>query len=1063
MFSKFFIDRPIFSMVLSIVVVIAGLVSMRALPIEEYPKVTPPQVMVMASYPGASADTISKSVAAPLEQQINGVDGMIYMTSTSSSSGLLMLSVSFAIGTDPDQATINVNNRVQQALNMLPKEVQSRGVTVAKRSTTILKLVALTSKNGTHDSTYMANYALINVIDELKRLDGVGDAGLFGRMNYSMRIWLIPDALSKHGLTPLDVATAVQEQNNQFAAGKFNQTPTPDSSEAFTYTVTTQGRLTTTDEFENIILKVNPDGSALRLRDVAEIELGSEIYDINAKMSGAAIVPIGVYLQSGANALVVSKLVDEAMERVSKNFPEDLNYLVPYDTTDFIRLSINEVYWTFFEAMVLVIAIIYLFLQSFRATIIPLIAVPVSIIGTFAGMYLLGFSINLLTLFGLILAIGIVVDDAIIVIENVERILRSDKRITVKEATYKAMQEVTSPIVAIVLVLCAVFIPVTFMGGFTGQMYQQFAITIVISVCISGMVALTLTPALCATYLSRDHNEPFWFVKKFNEFFDFSTKVFANGVMLVMKHSIISIVIMIAIIAATIKLFYTVPPGLVPSEDKGVLLVATWLPSAATLDRTDKVRDTIGQMVSSNENVKMATGISGFDITQATLKTNGAVSFVVLEDWEKRKNRNQSSFALANQFTMQLNMMIPEATSYVISPPPIMGLSMGGGFEMYIQDRTGGTTEALGNIVNAVVDAARQRNELNPFQIRSNFDDKVPQYVLNVDREKAKSLGISIVDAYSTLQATLGSYYINDFNLFGRTYQVNMQAKDTYRSEPSVLKNLMVKSRTTGELIPISSIADVKRSVGPDILERYNVFPSVKITGDPAPGYTSGDALRAIEEVANQMLPEGYNIGWIGTSYQEKKMSNSGREAIAFAVIFIFLILAAQYERWLMPLAVITAVPFAAFGAILAIWLRRMAGNEAMTIDLYFLVGLLVLVGLSAKNAILIVEFSMSLHEKGKSILDASIEAAKLRFRPIVMTSLAFTLGVVPLALSSGAGSASRHSIGTGVIGGMIAATTISIFFVPLFYSWLATLGSKYKQRKEEKEEKIMHKVSNYE
>ncbi|MDR0467763.1 MAG: efflux RND transporter permease subunit, partial [Campylobacteraceae bacterium] len=500
MFSKFFIDRPIFSMVLSIVVVIAGLVSMRALPIEEYPKVTPPQVMVMASYPGASADTISKSVAAPLEQQINGVDGMIYMTSTSSSSGLLMLSVSFAIGTDPDQATINVNNRVQQALNMLPKEVQSRGVTVAKRSTTILKLVALTSKNGTHDSTYMANYALINVIDELKRLDGVGDAGLFGRMNYSMRIWLIPDALSKHGLTPLDVATAVQEQNNQFAAGKFNQTPTPDSSEAFTYTVTTQGRLTTTDEFENIILKVNPDGSALRLRDVAEIELGSEIYDINAKMSGAAIVPIGVYLQSGANALVVSKLVDEAMERVSKNFPEDLNYLVPYDTTDFIRLSINEVYWTFGEAMLLVIIIIYLFLQSFRATIIPLIAVPVSIIGTFAGMYLLGFSINLLTLFGLILAIGIVVDDAIIVIENVERILRSDKRITVKEATYKAMQEVTSPIVAIVLVLCAVFIPVTFMGGFTGQMYQQFAITIVISVCISGMVALTLTPALCATY-----------------------------------------------------------------------------------------------------------------------------------------------------------------------------------------------------------------------------------------------------------------------------------------------------------------------------------------------------------------------------------------------------------------------------------------------------------------------------------------------------------------------------------------------------------------------------------
>lgn len=1061
MFSKFFIDRPIFSSVLSIIVVIAGLVSIKALPIEEYPEVTPPQVMVIANYPGASADTISKSVAAPLEQQINGVDDMIYMTSTSSSSGMLMLSISFAIGTDPDQATINVNNRVQQAVNMLPKEVQDRGVTVLKRSTTILKLVALTSKNATYDSTYMANYALINVIDELKRLNGVGDAGLFGRMNYSMRIWLIPDALNKYGLTPLDVAKAVQEQNNQFAAGKFNQTPTPDSKEAFTYTVTTQGRLSTPEEFGNIILKINSDGSALRLNDVAEIELGTEVYDVNAKLGGSDIVPIAVYLQSGANALAVSELVDDAMDRVSKNFPDNLEYVVPYDTTDFIQLSINEVYKTFAEAMILVMIIIYLFLQSFRATIIPLIAVPVSIIGTFAGMYMLGFSINLLTLFGLILAIGIVVDDAIIVIENVERILRSNKKITVKQAAYQAMQEVTGPVVAIVLVLCAVFMPVAFMGGFTGQMYQQFAITIVISVCISGMVALTLTPALCAQYLSRDHAEPFWFVKKFNEFFDFSTNIFANGVKLVIKHSVISIGIMLIILAVAAKLFMTVPTGLVPAEDKGVLLVATSLPSAATLARTDKVRDQIGKITSSNENVRMTTGVSGFDIIQSTLKTNGAISFIVLEDWDKRKDKNQSSFALANQFTGQLNMMIPEAISYALNPPPIMGLSISGGFEMYVQDRTGGSIEDLGSVVNSIVEAASIRPEL--VQVRSNFDDKVPQYVLTVDREKAKSLGISIVDAYSTLQTTLGAYYINDFNLFGRTYQVNVQAKDTYRSEPSVLKNLMVRSSTTGKLIPISSIADVERSVGPDVLERYNVFPSVKIMGEPALGYTSGDALNAIEEVANELLPEGYDIGWIGTSYQEKEMSGSGKQAFIFAVIFIFLILAAQYERWLMPLAVVTAVPFAAFGAILAVWLRRMAGNEAMTIDLYFQVGLLVLVGLSAKNAILIVEFAMLLHEKGKSILDASIEAAKLRFRPIVMTSLAFTLGVIPLAISSGAGAASRHSIGTGVIGGMLAATTISIFFVPLFYSWLATLGNKYRQKKEEREAKIMHKVSNHE
>lgn len=1061
MFSKFFIDRPIFATVMSIIVVIAGLVSMKSLPIEEYPEVTPPQVMVTAMYPGASADTISKSVAAPLEQQINGVDDMIYMTSTSSSSGLLMISISFSIGTDADQATINVNNRVQQALNSLPAEVQDRGVTVTKRSSTILKLIGITSTNQAYDSTYMANYALINVIDELKRVEGVGDASLFGNMDYSMRIWLLPDALKKYNLTPLDVLNEISDQNNQFAAGKFNQSPTTDSKEAFTYTVTTQGRLATAEEFGNIILRINPDGSALRLNEVAEIELGAQVYEVNAKTNGEEVVPIGLYLQSGANALATSKLVDSAMEEISKNFPEDLSYFIPYDTTDFIQITIEEVYKTFAEAMLLVMIIIYLFLQSFRATIIPLIAVPVSIIGTFAGMYMLGFSINLLTLFGLILAIGIVVDDAIIVIENVERILRSDKKITVKQAAYQAMEEVTGPVVAIVLVLCAVFIPVSFMGGFTGQMYQQFAITIVISVCISGMVALTLTPALCAQYLSREHNEPFWFVKKFNEFFDFSTNIFSHGVRLVIKHYFISIGIMVVILGLAVKLFMTVPTGLVPSEDKGFLLVATSLPSAATLSRTDVVRDEIGKLTTDNPNVNMTTGVSGFDIIQSTLKTNGAISFIILEDWSKRKDDNQSAAALANMFNMELNMKVANATSYTLVPPPIMGLSISGGFEMYVQDRTGGSAVELGAMANAIVEAARKRPEL--VQVRSNFDDQVPQYVLSVDKEKAKSLGVSLVDAYSTLQTTLGAYYVNDFNLFGRTYQVNVQAKDMYRSEPNDLNNIMVRSSTTNELIPISSIATANRSIGADVLERYNVFPSVKLMGDPAPGYTSGDALNAIEEVANEILTDGYGIGWVGTSYQEKAMSGTGSQAFVFAVIFIFLILAAQYERWLMPLAVVTAVPFAAFGAILAVWLRRLAGNEAMTIDLYFQVGLLVLVGLSAKNAILIVEFAMMLHEQGKSILDASVEAAKLRFRPIVMTSLAFTLGVVPLAISSGAGAASRHSIGTGVIGGMIAATTISIFFVPLFYSFLATLGMKYKKKKEEKEAQIMHKVSNHE
>lgn len=1038
MFSKFFIDRPIFATVLSIVIIIAGLVSIETLPVEEYPAVTPPQVYVSAVYPGASAETISKSVAAPLEQQINGVEDMIYMTSTSSSSGLLSIGVSFKIGTDPDQATINVNNRVQAILSSLPAEVQSRGVTVTKRSTTILKLVALLAQDDAYDETFIANYALINVIDELKRVDGVGDASLFGRMNYSMRIWLLPDALLKYDLTPIDVISAVKEQNNQFAAGKFNQTPT-NTQEMFTYTITTKGRLSTAEEFGNIILKINPDGSSLRLKEVAQLELGSESYEANAKLNGQKMVPVAIYLQSGANAISTSKAVDAALERVKLNFPEKLSYVIPYDTTSFIQVSINEVYKTFAEAMLLVMIIVYMFLGSLRATIIPIIAVPVSIIGTFAGMYLFGFSINLLTLFGLILAIGIVVDDAIIVIENIERILRADEKKSLKEAAYQAMEEVTGPVVAIVLVLCAVFIPVTFMGGFTGQMYQQFAVTIVISVIISGLVALTLTPALCSIFLKKEHPKPFWFVRKFNEFFDLSTIWFSQGVKLVLRYSLISILLVGGLLFITIQLLKVVPTGLVPPEDKGIVLAVTSLPPASTVGRTGIVRDQLIETGLKNKNIDMITGVAGFDLIASTLKTSGAISFIVLKDWSERKAANQSSFAIANQLNQEFAKN-PNAITFSLNPPPIMGLSISGGFEMYVQDRTGGTVASLGNLVNQVVDAARMRPELT--SIRSNFEDKVPQYTVTVDREKAKSLGVSVVDVYSSLQSTLGSYYVNDLNLFGRTYQVNIQAKDSYRAEPEDLKNINVRSLTTGKLVPINSLVSYQRSIGPDLLERFNVFPAVKVMGEPASGYTSGDALRAIEEVANEVLPEGYTIGWVGTSYQEKQMEGTGSQAFLFAVIFIFLILAAQYERWLMPLAVVTAVPFAVFGAILAIYLRGLSN------DLYFQIGLLVLVALSAKNAILIVEFSMQLHEKGMGIIEASIEAAKLRFRPIVMTSLAFTLGVIPLAISSGAGAASRHSVGTGVVGGMIAATSISIFFVPLFYSWLARLGEKLGKKK---------------
>lgn len=1038
MFSKFFINRPIFATVLSIVVIIAGLMSIRALPIEEYPEVTPPQVSVEATYAGASAETISKTVAAPLEQQINGVEDMIYMSSTASSTGTLTINVYFKIGTDPDQATINVNNRVQAALNKLPSEVQAQGVRVNKQSSTILKVISIISPNNSYDEIYMANYALINVIDELKRVEGVGNAALFGNQNYSMRVWMKPDQLAKYNLTPNDVISAISEQNAQFATGRFNQTPSK-TSQAYTFTVTTQGRFDKVDEFENIILKSNKDGSTLRLKDVARLELGAESYDVTATLNGQTMVPIGIYLQSGANALDTAKRVDTVMAKLAKSFPENMEYRIPYDTTTFIQISVNEVIKTFIEALLLVIAIVYLFLQNIRATIIPVLAIPVSIIGTFAGMYALGYSINLLTLFGLVLAIGIVVDDAIIVIENVERILHSKKDISVKDATIQAMKEVTGPVVAIVLVLCAVFIPVSFMGGFTGAMYQQFAITIVISVVISGMVALTLTPALCAIFLKKKEPKPFWFVKKFNEFFDASTNWFTNGVSLVVRHGVISIIVFAALMGITYQLFQKVPNALVPMEDKGFLIAVTSLPPASSLNRTEAVSAQVSNITNTMPDIEYNIAISGFDLLSGAAKTNAATTFLSLKDWSERKGPQQHSKALSGALNGAL-FGIPDATIFALNPPPIMGLSISGGFEMYLQDRTGGSLQELGNIANKIVEKASQRPEL--MMVRNSLNMNIPQYRVTLDREKAKALGVSIKDAFTTMQSTFGAYYVNDFNLFGRTYQVNVQSETDYREKPEDLKNVFVKS-SSGKLVPLSSLISYERTVGADVLERFNVFTAAKIEGEPAPGYTSGDALKAIEEVVKEVAPEGYATGWAGTSFQEKEMSGSGSQAFIFGIVFIFLILAAQYERWLMPLAVVTAVPFAVFGAIMAVYLRGLSN------DIYFQIGLLVLIGLSAKNAILIVEFAMQAQEKGKSIFDATLEAARLRFRPIVMTSLAFTIGVLPLALSSGAGAGSRHAIGTGVIGGMIAATTIAIFFIPLFYNWLAQLNAKFSKKGE--------------
>lgn len=1045
MISRFFIERPVFATVLSIVITLAGLMAMRGLPIAQYPDVVPPEVVVQATYPGASAESIAETVAAPLEQEINGVQDMLYMTSTASDAGTLQISVSFAIGTDPDQNTINVNNRVQAALSQLPQTVRNTGVQVDKRSSNILTVLTLFSPDQTFDTTYISNYALVNVIDALKRVEGVGDARLFGTQDYSMRIWLDPSKMARYELTPADVQAALQEQNSQFAAGSFGAMPN-ENEIAFTYTASTEGRFSNAEQFKNIILRTEDNGQVLRLGDVSRVELGAQSYSTSGSFSGNPAVPFAVYLAPGANSLATVERIRERMTELGKDLPNGMEYEIPFDTTKFVDASITDVEHTFIEAIILVVLVVFLFLQNVRATLIPLLAIPVSVIGTFAGMYALGFSINLLTLFGLILAIGIVVDDAIIVIENVERIMEEEGK-SPKDAAIKAMEEVSGPVIAVVLVLAAVFVPVGFLGGLSGQMYRQFAITIAVSVAISGLVALTLTPALCAAFLKPRKKAPNWFFRKFNRMFDKATGAYLWGVDLLLRRAVFGLVLFVGVLVATWFVSTQVPGGLLPQEDQGYIFATYTLPPAASLQRTEEVRDELIQKsLKAMPGVEDIVGVAGYDFLASARRTYAGIAFLTLKDWDERGGDGQDSFSLVGQ-TFGLGAQIPDAQIIAFNPPPIIGLSTTGGFEGYLQSRSGASFNQIREDAGKVVAEANKRPELS--QVRTTLTTNVPRYQLDVDREKAKTLGVPVDQLFATLQATFGSLYVNQFTYLGRNWQVNIQSDAPYREKPEDLSKVFVRSTTTGDMIPVSSLVSYERRLAADVVERFNIFPAAKIMGSPAAGYSSGQANQAIQEVVADVLDSAeYQLSFTGTAYQEETAAGSGGIAVLFGMLMVFLILAAQYEKWTLPLAVVTAVPFAALGAFVAVWLRGIDNS------LYFSVGLLVLIGLSAKNAILIVEFAVIGRDEGKSPAAAAYEAAKLRFRPIVMTSLAFILGCVPLAIASGASANSRNAIGTAVIGGMLAATFFAILFVPMFYDLVergsARVGRLLNKRKDD-------------
>jgi len=1031
-FSRFFVDRPVFAGVLSVLILIGGLLGLRALPISEYPDVVPPSIVVRAQYPGANPTVIAETVATPIEEAINGVEDMLYMSSQGTTDGLMTLTVTFKLGTDPDKAQQLVQNRVSQAEPRLPEEVRRLGVTTVKSSPDLMMVVHLLSPNDRYDITYLRNYAVINVKDRLARIDGVGQVQVFGSGDYSMRVWLDPQKVAKRDLSASDVVQAIREQNIQAAAGVVGASPGVPGLD-LQLSVNAQGRLQSVDDFGNIIVKTGANGEVTRLRDVARIELGAAEYALRSLLDNKSAVAIPVFQAPGSNAIEISDNVQKVMAELQQTMPDGVEYQIVYDTTQFVRASIEAVVDTLLEAIVLVVLVVILFLQTWRASIIPLVAVPISIIGTFAVMYVFGFSINALTLFGLVLAIGIVVDDAIVVVENVERNI--EEGLSPRDATYRAMREVSGPIVAIAMVLVAVFVPLAFISGLSGQFYKQFALTIAISTVISAFNSLTLSPALAALLL-RGHDAPKdwltramdrlfgWFFRGFNRAFGSGSKAYSGGVRRLLSRKTVIMGLYIVLVAATFGMFKTVPGGFVPAQDKQYLVGFAQLPDGATLDRTEEVIRRMGDIALKQPGVESAIAFPGLSINGFTNSSNAGIIFLSLKPFEERKTPDLSGGAIAQALNGQFGG-IQEAFIAIFPPPPVQGLGVVGGFKMQIEDRNGLGYQALDEATKAFLAKAYTTPELTGMF--TGFQVNVPQLYADLDRTKAHQLGVAVTDVFDTLQIYLGSLYVNDFNQFGRTYSVRVQADAAFRGRADDIGRLEVRSQS-GEMIPLSALLNVKPSAGPERAIRYNGFLSADINGGPAPGYSSGEAQAAAERIAAETLPKGIAFEWTDLTYQEILAGNSGVLVFPLALILVFLVLAALYESLALPIAIIMIVPMGILAALTGVWLTQGDNN------IFTQIGLIVLVGLSAKNAILIVEFARELEFSGMTPREAAVEASRLRLRPILMTSMAFIMGVVPLVYSTGAGAEMRSAMGVAVFAGMIGVTAFGIFLTPVFY-----------------------------